>query len=185
MKLVVLIFLLFTSCINSVSNVPLQVHDNVPVSFITNQGIVVKNVSGNPLNKEQIENAIDLLGVQLSKRFPGTYPSFMIQAAFYASAPVVIFEKDYIPCKQNVHGMCEGLTELDKNVIHVVWHDCIGDTSLTHELLHLLQYHIEGVSDSEHDRSDFFINTKNVNKRNSSSIESYVTWELKFFGCGK
>lgn len=185
MKLVVSILLLLTGCAVNISNVPLAIHDDIPISFVTKHGITIKNISGQPLNQDRIEKAIDLLNKRLAAQFPYTYDPVIVQATYYASSPVIIFEKDDIPCAQGIYGYCEGLTELDKGVIHVKWHECIGETSLIHELLHVLQYYIEGTSDADHNRSDFFINTKNGNRRNSSSIESYVTWELKFFGCGK
>lgn len=144
--------------------------------FITRQGMLVYT-NGLEIEQREVELAIDLTSLAAASVIPEQYSIEKLQSLFhkYEHRISIFFVKSQeggpascandkdenrrcrgFRCDASSTGWCAGQWNSKYLYMTVVYQKCLGHTSLSHEVAHMLNYLIEGRNDSKHADSRFF-----------------------------
>lgn len=151
--------------------------------FVTTHGMIVYP-QGNSISIEEIEIATDILTTYLEERFPEQYQRRDLLLSYLGTE--IYVEKNYFDCvvklsedTEPTAAVCAGLfTEKSggRNEIKISNDKCIGNTSLVHELLHLVEDRFDDTISYNHDDKRFF-------GKNPGSLEYDVNHYLLKMNC--
>lgn len=127
-------------------------------NFVTSHGIKVYP-QGNMVAPEEIEQATEIFIWDIVLGFPCLYHEQEVREVI--SKVSLYIEKDKFMCVVRESGelnliWCQGQCDIIDGTLKYANKCCIGDTAFVHELIHLLNYRIEGVNDYYHERRKFF-----------------------------